>query len=155
MKTRNGFVSNSSSSSFIVGFKEIPKSVEELQKLLFGDSCCIAAYGDTVSAKHAAEFIFGDLQRQKPSSPEDVVKEVQGGYFPGYPNMNYGKDNDWDAFWQLCSEKGQEVAQKFLNENPDCTFFVFSYGDNGGNFEATLEHGNTFKNLPHLHISHH
>ena len=37
MKIRNGFVSNSSSSSFIVAFKKVPKSVAEMQKMLFGD----------------------------------------------------------------------------------------------------------------------
>lgn len=35
MKIRQGFVSNSSSSSFVVGFYRKPKDVAELQQLLF------------------------------------------------------------------------------------------------------------------------
>ena len=37
MKIRNGFVSNSSSSSFVVAFDKKPETVEELKKLLFGE----------------------------------------------------------------------------------------------------------------------
>lgn len=38
MKTRTGFVANSSSSSFIIGCKSIPKSVEEAGEVWFGCS---------------------------------------------------------------------------------------------------------------------
>ncbi len=34
IKVRHGFVSNSSSSSFIVGFGKVPKTSEELKKVL-------------------------------------------------------------------------------------------------------------------------
>jgi len=37
MKTRNGFVSNSSSSSFVIGLPKRPKTWEELHVTLFGD----------------------------------------------------------------------------------------------------------------------
>ena len=38
MKTRSGFVSNSSSSSFIIGCKSIPKTVEEAGEIWFGET---------------------------------------------------------------------------------------------------------------------
>ena len=37
MKIRNGFVSNSSSSSFVVAFPKMPKDVQELKQILFWD----------------------------------------------------------------------------------------------------------------------
>ena len=37
MKIRNGHVSNSSSSSFIVVFKKVPENVEEMKKMLFAE----------------------------------------------------------------------------------------------------------------------
>lgn len=38
MKKRNGFVSNSSSSSFLLFLDKIPESVEEVKALLFAPS---------------------------------------------------------------------------------------------------------------------
>jgi len=37
MKIRNGFVSNSSSSSFILMFKDIPTTLDELKKIMFSE----------------------------------------------------------------------------------------------------------------------
>ena len=36
MKIRTGFVSNSSSSSFVVAFSHRPKSVKDLKEMMFG-----------------------------------------------------------------------------------------------------------------------
>ena len=68
MKTRNGFVSNSSSSSFVVAFPFIPKTVDELKTLLFGASQSLDYYGDmTVDTNTAAQIIFEDMKKQKPN----------------------------------------------------------------------------------------
>ena len=65
MKTRNGFVSNSSSSSFIVGFDTIPKTVEELKKLLFKNDKILSAYDIELDTQKAADIIFDDIKNQK------------------------------------------------------------------------------------------
>ena len=44
MKKRLGFVSNSSSSSFIITFDKVPETVEELKELLFEDQEFITKY---------------------------------------------------------------------------------------------------------------
>ena len=68
MKIRNGFVSNSSSSSFLVLFKRLPKSIEETIKALWPnkpDGCLhLDYYDDVLSYKEAARIIFGDISRK-------------------------------------------------------------------------------------------
>ena len=60
MKTRTGFVSNSSSSSFILSFKEKPKSAEDIRKAIFpGQDKFSPNWGDEeYCTKEASEIIF-------------------------------------------------------------------------------------------------
>jgi len=64
MKTRNGFVSNSSSSSFIVAFDKIPNNIEELQILLFGNEKTLEKYSYSITTSKAAETIWSLMQEQ-------------------------------------------------------------------------------------------
>jgi len=52
MKVRNGFVSNSSSSSFIVAWNKKPESVEEVKNILFGDAKTHYMYDYTIGPTH-------------------------------------------------------------------------------------------------------
>jgi hypothetical protein len=66
MKIRTGFVSNSSSSSFIVAFAKVPESQEELQQMLFGDDEKFSIYGDTFLTADVAAVVWRDLKVAKP-----------------------------------------------------------------------------------------
>lgn len=67
MKIRNGFVSNSSSSSFVVAFSHKPESVEELKKMMFPDKSWTAAvkiYGESLTVAEVVEIVWKDLENQ-------------------------------------------------------------------------------------------
>ena len=73
MKIRNSFVSNSSSSSFVVFFRTKPKSIEGLQELLFGyDEWYMNPYGEhNFSAKIVTGTVFNEINNQKPNQIKD------------------------------------------------------------------------------------
>jgi hypothetical protein len=130
MKVRRGFVSNSSSSSFIVAFDRIPQTVGEVQKALFGGSETYDYENwdgiDKYPAEQVAGQVWKDIQSQVPND-EDEIKD----------------------------ELGEEDMKTFLQDNGENVIFCFNYGDEDGSFFAALEHGGVFDNLPHRRISHH
>ena len=166
MKIRNGFVSNSSSSSFIVALPKKPKNIEEMRQLLFGndkETPLFAPFDDaTFSQQQVAETVFADLKTA--IKENKVAEEISHGYFEGYPQHDYSwrkdeTDDDRQKRWQEETKKvtsaAQKLADKFIADNKGKKFFVFSYSDNDGDYSAALEHGDTFRLLPHLVISHH
>ena len=67
MKVRQGFVSNSSSSSFVVAFPEQPKSVEDVLKMMFPGASpdeVWAVYDESKSYKEIADRVWLDIEQQ-------------------------------------------------------------------------------------------
>jgi len=69
VKIRTGFVSNSSSSSFVVAFDSIPESAHSLQTLLFGDARKWEVYDDSVPTRTLAQIVWRDIQAQLDKLP--------------------------------------------------------------------------------------
>lgn len=85
MKTRNGFVSNSSSSSFIVAFPHKPKNVIDVINMLYkGDPNYKIGVGygeETVNALDAANSIFEEIKNKKPATIKEMIEELQTRYY--------------------------------------------------------------------------
>ena len=104
MKMRLGFVSNSSSSSFLVGLKSKPNSKGELRDLMFGDlDGSISYYDYEMPIDKVVDRVFDDLKDSQPLATNDIIEEIDSGYFPGYPE--YGNRD---------RKESDKVAREFI-----------------------------------------
>ena len=91
MKIRTGFISNSSSSSFIVAFSKKPKTKDDVLKEMFPNDPMGTVpnpwpsqteCGDGLSHSQIVEQVFSDLQtKSKKVSKKDFLDELAGRYF--------------------------------------------------------------------------
>lgn len=170
MKVRTGFVSNSSSSSFVVAFSAMPKDKWDVLRMMFPNGeTTVTAYDDAVATASIADTVWNDMKDQTPMTAEEVAEEIASGWFAGQPNYDdyfvpWDRDNNltpeereaqWDAYHKASVEAASKLAMSFMGANAGSLFFKFSYGDEDGSYYATLEHGDIFSALGNVRISHH
>lgn len=134
MKTRAGFVSNSSSSSFIVAFPEKPTTVSETALILFKKDL------DELSRSKLSIVIriFHDIKQQNNSGN---IKEVANALGNMFADFDYGDFEEEDVL-------------NFLEANKDSFIFIGEYEDKDST-SAAIESDNPFQSLPHLYQSNH
>lgn len=180
MKIRNGFVSNSSSSSFIVAFPRAPKDKEEVRQILFGAKTTIKTpYDDNpTSTDKIASTIWNDIKPQQQWSPdarETAITDAAAGLenldisdfiLPSQNEvatinhqhfLEEKKESqyDWGAYYKESNKQREHLAKHMLKIWEGKAVYVFKYGDENGAYESVLEHGNIFEPLPHEQISKH
>ena len=166
MKIRKGFVSNSSSSSFVVSFpKDIEMTEEAIHKYVFGDKpTTLSCYGsDYISSLDAAHRILSDIQNQTPNNVEAIKSIFSYMDSPEAPKMedyiDFKDKSDQVAQWEKYHAAMDEFSEKHSTKLLEQTkkefedIYIFEYSDNSG--EAALEHGGTFDKIKHIRISNH
>lgn len=116
MKSRSGFVSNSSSSSFIIGFETKPKSAAELCRLLFGNMEYIQYYDHAFRTADVSNIVFNDLKEERPASIKKIVETVKSGHFLGYPDT-WTKDRQSDVLEKQFDEMFPEYKGNYWDND--------------------------------------
>jgi hypothetical protein len=176
MKIRNGFVSNSSSSSFIVSFPREPKSVEDVKNALFsnGTEYFYSPYGDNkYTVQQVSETVWQDICGQTKNNMTAAAEELSYGSIddydaPDYDDFRHIKDNNerreaYDIAKEIYVKKKMKdffntrknKLKKIDGKEFDEVVYIFEYSDNDGDYFNALEHGGLFDNLKHIRISKH
>ena len=176
MKTRNGFVSNSSSSSFIVVFPRQPTSCDDVFNMMFeSKSFFIDGYHDPITTSGVAQMVWGDLQEQLPRLPLSrpyitqqlwdvavdyrerrrlqATGELQDPWEVGLEPREHDRRRRLED--EYFDKQAGLLADAFLRDNQDSFICSFEYSDDDGAQGSTMEHGDIFRNLPHHRISNH
>lgn len=173
MKTRTGFVSNSSSSSFIIGFDKKPESSSEMKEALFFNKehkVHPYAYGGMrsedvlIPTSKIADTVFLDIEDQEPLTEEKMAEVMGSGWDDDAPDSEYyvkvkfgseEYDKQWGEFEKASEEYYMKKTKEFLEANKGKVFFEVTYSDNEGTYFCALEHGNIFESIVHIRISQH
>ena len=125
----------------------------------------VAQYDYVLHGADVVRIAFQDLQSEKPLDPTEIAEEFCSGTmyvegFPKYPETWRIKDEEerekaWGTYSNAKDTFARTLADRFVGENPDRSFFRLSYADDDGTTGTVMEHGDVFRNLPHHRISHH
>ena len=181
MKIRTGFVSNSSSSSFVVAFSHKPESVEDLKEMMFGKQewhhgGCYGDSGD-VPTKDIADAVFREVKDKESAGKLKVYKAIRHGYFSWYmiesllpgrhdsfdmtKHLSWDNDRDemqrcWTESEKINDGRAIDIANAFLKVH-DGEHFIATmwFADEDGGFWSMMEHSGIFGRLDHIRTSYH
>jgi len=175
MKIRKGFVSNSSSSSFVVAFPKMPETTEEVREMMFGKQEWHFSGDHNISTKEIAKMVFEEIEGKESASKLKIYNAIRHGWFDFYydPKLlpgNYTSNESYALDWKKDADKIKEIwaheedvnnqraidiANAFLKINKDCFVSVMSFGDEDGEFDGMMEHSGIFKHLENIRTSYH
>jgi hypothetical protein len=144
LKIRNGFVSNSSSSSFVVAFKDWIENAEDLKKVVYEEEECVTSLAGTFDTKTLSERIYFDMKNQDYLTFGEVFDEM----------FNYLSECSASKNIDDLREEAFKRTKKFMDEDGTKYVFKFDFDDYDG-IGYTLETEDTFKHLNYFSINHH
>jgi len=162
MKIRKGFVSNSSSSSFLVVFDEYPIDAKHMQKMLFGTKEKIRLpYVDweDFNTAEVAEYIY---KRFRENSHPSVGQIYDLFHDVAYREISdelvkedYKAYADLTNFDERVLTLAMQKTIEWIKTHNTQYISIMRFGDEVSRLEATIEHLPAFENIKHIRFSEH
>ncbi len=168
MKIKTSFITNSSSSTFIVAWPMKINTIENVKEFIshkYAKTIFNDAYGTKPILKNDKGAIKKLAYEFTPASfiHGNEYKDIQNEFCKseGITHKELHKNHHWyfqflEHFHWKEEEVAYENAKKFLDEIPEESYiYIFSYSDEDGEYFAEIEHGDVFHKLKHIKISCH
>lgn len=157
VKTRNGFVSNSSSSSFVVCFPHKPADLVDMQRMLFDNEPGYRnpyVFGPddigVFAASDVAARVFEDIKKQKPLTLSQIAEKLDIHYdsnvkvddmerpeYPDYPDVLYGmemKERERHPLYKKYMKETREYDKKSKEWREKMAASFIANAKGGGEF---------------------
>jgi len=178
MKMRGGFVSNSSSSSFILFLEKKPATSEDMKLLLFGDKeyfyhpyyepepKVYSVMTEKYPTLQVAETVYNDLKNQEPMTLEQLCDELSCGWVyhdlddgskrPAFDSFRKGDslDTDWETYQKVLEEYHMKLAKQLINKSKGKEIYFVEYSDDT-TYGCALEQGSLFEKIEAVTVSKH
>jgi len=114
------------------------------------------AYRDGNNAKTNKPYTKEEIEAyEKYEAARDNFMKTDPEYIAHEKARWNERQEQWDKKRKLDKKMAEKDAQNFLDDNKGKFVFIVEYSDNDGDWGSTMEHGEIFKNVPHVQISHH
>ncbi len=142
LKLRQGFVTNSSSTSYVVAFNHTPTCVDDFKAMINIDES--EKYDEAeIQALYTniSDLVFKQLHGQQPQTLKSLNRNFPFITRKGCPNkyFDYRNKKQINLYYKQCRNFRKSIIKKFIKNNEGKFIFIFRFSsDMGSELEALL-----------------